>query len=103
MDILSKPFALIRQFEVFVMDEIQINSSRAATRKEQAEQTAQAGVKGSISTVYDRKWKQFKAFCMNESVQEGNGVHFHFKITEEGCDPGEAIHIRSALESIYKR
>lgn len=104
------------------MEEIQPNVSRAATRKEQAEQTAKAGVKGSSSNVYERKWKNFKAFCMDENVQEGNGVvdpessgqpnadiigkiveYFHYKISEEGCDPGEAINIRSALASVYKR
>ena len=59
---------------------------------------------------------------MDEKVQEGNAVvdpegndqpnadivgkiieYFHFKIVEEGCDPGEAVNIRSALASIYKR
>ena len=122
MNSLSKPYASIERGIIFGMDDIQTNRSRAATRKEQAQQTAQSGVKGSSSTVYERKWKHFKAFCMNESVQEGNGVldpessgqpnadiigkiveYFHFKISEEGCDPGEAINIRSALASVYKR
>lgn len=104
------------------MNEIQPSLSRAEVRKAGAEQTARAGVKKSSSSVYDRKWKNFRSFCMDEKVQEGNAVvdpegndqpnadivgkiieYFHFKIVEEGCDPGEAVNIRSALASIYKR
>ena len=104
------------------MDDIQPDLSRAEARKENAERSTKAGVKGSSSNLYERKLKNFKAFCMDEKIQEGNGMVdpdgigkpnadiigkivecFHFKIVEEGCDPGEAINIRSALASVYKR
>ena len=105
-----------------MIDEPDTFQSRAAVRRQNAKESTKAGAKSSNSSVYERKWKNFKAFCMDEKIQEDNGnlyperngqpstdiigktvEYFHLKIVDEGCDPGEAINIRSALASIYKR
>lgn len=91
-------------------------------RRDIAIASSNAGVKGSSSNLYERKWKHFKCFCSDEKLQEGLGTlnpesddqptesvigkiveFFHYKVVEEGCDPAEVINIRSALNSIYKR
>ena len=100
----------------------EIMSSRATSRRANAHATTRAGVKSSSSSLYERKWRQFRTFCMDARIQEGNGVldpddpqqHytetfgkivecFHYKVAEMGCNPGKVVNIRSALASVYKR
>lgn len=91
-------------------------------RKLAALETARGGIQKTSSELYEKKWKGFKEFCRNENLQGSNGTidpdgdgqpsediigniveYFHFRVLEEGCDPGEPINVRSALASEYKR
>ena len=102
--------------------ETEIMSSRATFRRASAHATTRAGVKSSSSSIYEHKWRQFRTFCMDARIQEGNGVLdaddpqqpsteiigkifecFHYKLVEMGCNPDEVVNIRSALASVYKR
>lgn len=94
----------------------------ATKRRAEAAASTMAGVKCSSAYLYARKWSQFRAFCMDSKLQEGNGVldpdgekepsgdvvgkiveYFYYKVVEKGCDPGEVVNIRSSLASVYKR
>lgn len=98
------------------------NQDVSASRRANAEAISMTGVKGSSAGLYERKWVQFKKFCLNPHLQEGSGVldpdggeqpnsdivgkiveYFYYKVVETNCDPGEVVNIRSALASIYKR
>lgn len=73
--------------------------NRAHKCRRRTEYVVQGGVKTSSSAIYDKKWGQFKSFCMDENIQDVNETIN----TEKCCDPGEVINIRSALANIYKR
>ena len=102
--------------------ETEIMSSRTTSCRADAHATTRAGVKSSSSSVYERKWRQFRNFWMDARIQERNEVldpedpqqplaetigkiaeFFHYKVVEMSCNQGEVVNIRSALESVYKR
>ena len=53
--------------------ERELMSSRATSRRANAHATTRAGVKPSSSSLYERKCQQFRIFCMDARIQEGNG------------------------------
>ena len=94
----------------------------ARIRKFRASDAFKNAVRCSSTTQYESKWKQFCAFCKDAKIQEENGTidpeasnqpseaiigkvieFFYYKVVEKGCSPGEAVNIRTALASIYKR
>ena len=100
--------------------ERELMSSRATSCRANGHATTRAGVKPSISSLYERKLQQFR--FLDARIREGNGVLdpddtgqpsgevigktvgcFHYKVVEMGCNPGEVVNIRSALESVYRR
>lgn len=101
---------------------VTFNPVSASERRAAAIQTSKGGIQKKSADLYDKKWKGFKEFCMNPELQQSNGVldpdgedqpsadivgkiveYFHFRVLEEGCDPGEPINVRSALSSAYRR
>ena len=98
------------------------SNTAAGIRKKRASDAIKNAVRGSSSIQYESKWKQFCAFCRDPRIQEENGTldpeapgqpseaivgkvieFFYYKVVEKGCSPGEAINIRTALASVYRR